>query len=627
MKNRCLLLLLSTFLFCLLFAPPVYAGETDSNVTLVLKAMNILTFEPSGEADPLQPVTRAEFAALLVSASQYKTILSSNSLVSPFWDVKYNHPYAAAVKAAASAGWLVGYLDGSYRPDQAIKPEEAMTAALRLLGYTAEDLSGIYPAAQLRKAQSLGLSDGLSPMSAKNLLLTDARQLIYNLLTAKTKSNVYYATTLGYSVNASGELDYTGLIAANLQGPFILGSNSLDSLIPFDLANAVVYRNGKPANVTAIVANDVIYYHYNLQTIWAYSNQIVGLYTAASPNTVAPTKVTVAGNTYSLGSTTATYKLSAMGEFVVGDTITLLLGMNGEVVDVCSPQESSGIQYGVVTATNVETFLTNTSGSQVVKITTVACTDGTTRQYNSNTAVSVGDLVSVGIVNGSVNLKRLPIKRIGGTIDAAAAKLGDYSLASDIKILDTDSGGHFCTLTAARLANIELSSEDIRYFVQNEAKEITDLILYDVTGDLHTYGFITDVTETTTSVSDGAGGKVDVTHYIFSYQSNNVKGSYSSPIDNLRGGVMLFYQNNIVTTIATLSEFDIDTISNYAATGNQQEYRLADNLQVYIKADGKTYLTNLAAVANPDVYKLRGYYDNFSFAAGNRIRVILAIAK
>ncbi|HZW49102.1 MAG TPA: S-layer homology domain-containing protein, partial [Bacillota bacterium] len=336
MKKRLLLLLLSTFLFCLLFAPTVYAGETDNNVILTLKAMNILTFEPTSDTDPLQPVTRAEFTAMLVSASQYEAALTSASLVSPFWDVKYNHPYAAAVKAAASAGWLIGYLDGSYRPDQSIKPEEAMTAALRQLGYTAEDLSGVYPAAQLKKAQSLGLSDGINTIPGENILPADARQLIYNILTTKTKSGVYYATTLGYSVTATGELDYTSLIAANLQGPFILENNNLSSLIPFDLATAAVYRNGRPANASAIVANDVIYYHYNLQTIWAYSNQIVGLYTAASPNTVSPTKVTVAGNSYSLGSATATYKLSAMGEFVLGDTVTLLLGMNGEVVDVRS---------------------------------------------------------------------------------------------------------------------------------------------------------------------------------------------------------------------------------------------------------------------------------------------------
>lgn len=45
---------------------------------------------------------------------------------------------------------------------------------------------------------------------------------------------------------------------------------------------------------------------------------------------------------------------------IIGHCIALY---DGEVVDVRSPQESSAIQYGVVTATNVETFLTNISGS------------------------------------------------------------------------------------------------------------------------------------------------------------------------------------------------------------------------------------------------------------------------
>ena len=85
------------------------------------------------------------------------------------------------------------------------------------------------------------------------------------------------------------------------------------------------YRNGIISTPSAVQIYDVYYYNEALKTVWIYANSVTGRYTAASPSTANPTSATVAGNTYTLESAAA-YKLSDLGSYTIGDTVTLLLG-------------------------------------------------------------------------------------------------------------------------------------------------------------------------------------------------------------------------------------------------------------------------------------------------------------
>ena len=73
-----------------------------------------------------QPVTRAQFAQMLVNASEYRNITSDRSTVSVFADVPKDNMYASYVRIAASNEWMVGYLGGVFRPDH---PEGTCAAA------------------------------------------------------------------------------------------------------------------------------------------------------------------------------------------------------------------------------------------------------------------------------------------------------------------------------------------------------------------------------------------------------------------------------------------------------------------------------------------------------------------
>lgn len=80
-------------------------------------------------------ITRAEFATLLVRALGLDTAQTTNK--SGFSDLAANDWYAEAVAAAASAGSLGGYEDGTFRPNREITREEQaamMVCALRIVG-------------------------------------------------------------------------------------------------------------------------------------------------------------------------------------------------------------------------------------------------------------------------------------------------------------------------------------------------------------------------------------------------------------------------------------------------------------------------------------------------------------
>ena len=49
---------------------------------------------------------------------------------SSYWASEY-------IRCAVSEGWMTGYTDGTFRPDETVKLEEACAAVLKLLGYEA----------------------------------------------------------------------------------------------------------------------------------------------------------------------------------------------------------------------------------------------------------------------------------------------------------------------------------------------------------------------------------------------------------------------------------------------------------------------------------------------------------
>ena len=598
---------------CLLLAamPTALAADADARLETV-RALGILGGNENGELMLSSPVSRAEFAKMMTAASAYKDSVGRGYGASLFKDVKSGHWAGEYIKLAVEQGWFTGYVDGTFRPDSSITLEEGCTALLRLLGYDSGSLAGSFPDAQLAKAASIGLLDDVSAGRGQVLTRQDCVTLFYNLLTSSTSGGMVYGTTLGYSVTG-GEVDYSALVSADLKGPFVAGANGSVSL-PFTESGAVVYRDGGVSGLSEIRQYDVYYYNANLGTVWVYSQRVTGTLTAVAPNRVSPSSVTVGGVSYSLGTSGAVYKLSNKGSFPDGASVTLLLGMSGEVVDVISAMDNQSVYYGVVQSAQQQ------AGSAGVETRVrVACSDGVVRTFcqEGSRSFSAGRLVSVSADQTGTVVKYLTEKTLEGTFSGDGSKFAGYTLSDHVEILDTDEEGAYMKIYPARLAGTKLKRADVRYYTLDENGAIDRLILREATGDTLDYVYVTAAE----SSSEGMNISGSYT-YLQNGESRTISGGTAYNVTV--GGAALVYDDGAFKSFKQLKSVRLTDLTDlYAVSGNQR-YKIDENVQVYLKgSDGKLYATSLSEISGAD-WTLTGWYDDFGLSAGGRVRVLVA---
>lgn len=609
---------------CLIFgltAGSAFASTADySSAQQTVQALGIITGDGSGNLNLSANVTRAQFAKMMIAASAYKDTIGTSAKSSPFSDVKYTNWAASYVQTAVTAGWLTGFTDGTFRPDENVTLEQSANAVLKMLGYTSTDFAGSYPEAQIAKFTALGINAGVNSLQGQALTRQDCMYIFYNLMSTKNKTGNYYAASLGYTVNSAGKVDYSSLVLANTKGPFVVNDSSWASSLPFDSGSATIYKNGAASTLSDVQTYDVYYYNTSMKSVWIYRSRITGLYSAAAPSTTAPSSVTVAGKTYSVTDSSAIYALSNMGSFKIGDTVTLLLGMNGDVVGVTSPSNLYSSGYGVVSATSTQSYTDSTGTKKTVNSVTVAFTDGNVYQYEcNNTAIKPGSIVSVNYSDGQSTINLLTQSQLSGTVNASSTALGTYAFSSDIEILDTTSNGSYLRIYPSRLTGLSLSESDIRYYVLDSTGKISKLILNDVTGDLYQVGIVTGIPR-----SQGGGGLTGTYTYLINGQSGTCSNSNALfPITT--GPSLIEIVNGTAVNIKNLTEIDLTSVNSAYAFANGSQYTLADNLSVYIRKDGSLYLSSASELSGLTGYTLSGYYDK-SASSGGRMRLIIAAA-
>ena len=486
MKKRFLAFLLAVSVAVSMLVLPASAASTGNNAVQTAITLGAMDTSQTGALDA--GVTRGAFARMLVAFSAYRESVSSQGKVGTLYkDVPGTSQWAPYIRIAVQQGWMNGYTDGTFRPDNAVTLEEACTAVLKLLGYKMTDLNGSFPAAQLNKASELGLRNQLTCTQGQTMSYANCAQLLYNALVANTASGTPYGSSLGFTV-ANGQVDTSTVLFSSLKGPFVAAEGTQ---LPF--APVSVYRNDKASESAELNKYDVYYYSESLQTVWIYTRRAAGRITAVSPSASAPTAVTVAGSTYQLGSSAAAAKISSLYGGGVGEVVTLLLGMDNEVADVVTGEEADSVFYGVVQSASRS--LVEDNGADVLQKVSVMCTDGITRTVNVDKSLNYpsGWLVEIRVSPEGENVAAISSKAVSGTINENATMLGDYRLADDVQILDTTSEGVAGTVRPSRLAGTTLNALNVRYYTLNEQGEIDRLILNDVTGDLWSYGVLDDI--------------------------------------------------------------------------------------------------------------------------------------
>lgn len=128
-------------IFFRLLDPDVRAGNLTKSCTFsdvpadrwyrtaiaTMQSMGIINGRTVSEFEPDKPITRAEFAAIATRFDQEDPVLNAS-----FSDIS-DHWAEEEIRHGATLGWVRGYTDGTFRPDQYITRAETMALINRML--------------------------------------------------------------------------------------------------------------------------------------------------------------------------------------------------------------------------------------------------------------------------------------------------------------------------------------------------------------------------------------------------------------------------------------------------------------------------------------------------------------
>jgi hypothetical protein len=599
----------------------VYADSASA--ASLLSAMGIISANSTGVYDLTKALTRGEFAKMIVMASSYKNMVAQNANTSIFKDVKYTHWAAPYIKIAASNSIISGYSDGTFRPDSPITLEQALSSALKVLGYSKTDFSGgAFPYPQVNLSASIGLSAGIDAGVGGNLTKQDGIDLIYNLLNCDLKDgSSIYAVSIGYKVNSSGQIDFASAMSANMNGPItVISGNWLGSL-GMKAETVKVYRNGILSSFDAVKTYDIVYYSASSNTIWVYDKKISGVYEKATPNQDAPSSVVVSGQTYQIGSSSAFSSLSSVGSLKPGNTVTLLMDKDGNIADAVSSSLVSSEVVLYITNTGTKVYQNSDGKDYTSNYIAGVTADGTVIDYAVPiTWAAVGDVVAIGVDEDSLTVKEVSSDRnLYGVVDSDLMKIGATTLAANVSILDTYQGD-YATVSPQRLKGLSLSDSSVLYY-KAENGVVSQIILKNITGDAVSYGIILSAQSSSSGMSLSGN---------YSYMVDGIISSLKTTdrTYNVTKGAAMFYKSTGsligMQNITYLPSYKSQKMTLTTVGYGEIQFKFADDVAVY-KRSGTNYIAvNVAdALAAKTAGKTVDFYYDKLPQDGGRIRIII----
>lgn len=195
------------------------SGNSAAAAITFLAQAGIINGTGNGQYSPSAPVTREEFAKIVVNLIGKGNVAAALQNVTPsFTDATSIDSWAwGYVNVAADMGIIKGYPDGSFGPTKPVSDVEAAAMLIRAVGDDEPGIvSGSWPGNYVAAAYNLGLTGGVTFIANLPASRADIAQLSYNdVVLVKTaqaevsgttttwvanQNPLYYAGTNGYSV-------------------------------------------------------------------------------------------------------------------------------------------------------------------------------------------------------------------------------------------------------------------------------------------------------------------------------------------------------------------------------------------------------------------------------------------
>lgn len=449
---------------------------------------------------------------------------------------------------------------------------------------------------------------------------------------------LYYDGVLSSLSSGVGEMDagreavlvydsqgsFTGMLMkeTSLIGPrTYTGSQSVYEMFGISVsANPSVLRNGERAKLSDISAYDVLYYTQSINTLYAYSEKITGTYEKASPIKANVTSVTVSGREYNLATQTAINKMNeSENAYRFGERVSLLLGRNGDVVDVVRLSDTGALDIVVVTDAYSEISTEKENEGQKLYYITAMMPNATTVTYEASKDYSdyIGLVVKLVYDGEKVTVASTPQRTVSGTFDASVPSLAGHMLTADcvvLELLEKPENGA-ATVKKIELREIttnKLTDKQIIYAnTTGETKDINFLYVQNVTKAASEFGVVTEVMGTRYTILSGDSSK-----------------TVSSALKLGVGDVVEIDENGKLTALTKLaSATNTEGYSSGKIRLNGVTYSVSDYVKIYGGWQAKDFHSMSAAEMLSDDVQLITIYSDRLLKNGGIVRVIVVKTK
>lgn len=451
---------------------------------------------------------------------------------------------------------------------------------------------------------------------------------VYNGTAQTTFGMIKQSVELGDKIRVkrleAGDIDYITYTEGNLLGPVTAMGSNWQSLwqTPADVS---ITRDGASVSASAIKSYDILYYLPDMNMVMAYSNKVTGIYETAEPNRDAPTSIIVSGKSYKIECSNAFNKIHSGGEFEYGDTVTLLLGKDGEVADVISPSATVENVVGYVIGTGIKEYNSGNVDTFKNYYIKVVQPDGNTYEYvtDRDYSESLNSIGKIDFSNGYARIVDVSTSSVGGTFNWSSKKFGSDKVSSSVNILDIGTrdnsiGSMYAKVYGQRLDGLSIAEKNVLYAEKNSSGEIITLILDNVTGDAYEYGLVVSTMSTASTKS-----------YTYMVDGNRYTTTTSGNYSIGRGVAVKIMGRaespNSLNKIESVSGKPTMVSSNkIAIAGNT--YELSDKVACY--KDESSLEAEYSMISIYDVIekysdcKITAYYDK-TIKSGGRVRVLV----
>lgn len=679
MKKRFLAAVLAALL-CAGLVPSASAAFTDvtdpevAQAVEVLSGLGIVSGDGTGAYYPDSGLTRSQFCKLIVLTEGHGDSVASSAYKTLFSDVPASRWDAPYVNLAYSEGLVAGYGNGSFGPDDGVTVSQAVTIALRLLGYTDADIGPFWPEDYLSRAEELGLLEGISSDGDHLLTRGEAAVLLYTLLTMDTtqgrplyeslaSQTVTSALLTGVDVTAddgtahtvevwtaSGGVKHHSYVNA-LSGELIgtrgtLLLNESGKAVGF-IPDGTTIRTVTLASVdgsgltdgdgnTFAIANSVSVLLKDETLTWSDSwydlrsgDTVVLCYSAAS----SIEALWVKERETAAGTVLTGWYENASPNTAAPDTITVLgaqLSVAEEGLDSLR-DFSIGDKISVTLNGDGEVIAMEaaSSGAPVMagiltsgnsSTVSVALSSGITvsgELYSGSASTLNGSLVQVtSPAKGKLSVSALGTSSVPGSLDVAAGTLGELALSPDVAIYDQVEGNGVVEVSLSDILVDTVPASSIAYVSTDSAGQVNLLVLEDVTGNCYTYGFLEKGEQTSGS---GTMQYTNTTVTVDNGENNAAYITGMSFTDGAVGGVVSTGEGKVASLVVLTAVEDL-TRADFDGSDSVAGIPIASDVKVY-NAVTETWVTLSQAKAFTDTFT--AYYDREP-EQGGQIRVIVA---